>query len=268
MPTPFRQAFYKLAPSWLTAGDGGKVLFSLMKVVDAFVSRLDDAAEVRFPDVAPADALGPMGQDRRIVRGFAEGAASYRLRLRMWLDSWRQAGHAFGILEQLAGYLTGYDVPMAIVTAGNGTAGMWYQRSPDGTLTWSKTDPHNWDWDTETVGAVSPKWSRFWVILWPPADLWVPVKWGTTRKWGTANATWGSTATRQQVDTIKALINAWKPERSKCLYVVVAFDPASFDPEAAPGAPMPDGTWKFYRTGTAPAESSRNLTARYWKVAA
>jgi len=267
MSITFRQAFYQLAPSWLTSGEGEGVLFSLMITLDAFMDRMDDATQVRYPDKAPGDALGPMGQDRRIVRGFAEGESSYRLRLRLWLDAWAKAGHAFAIMNQIAAYLTGFDVPMSIVTAGNGTDGMWYQRSADGTLTWAKAAPHNWDWDTETVGAGSPKWSRFWVILYPPASLWTPVKWGA-RKWGVANATMGSTATRQQVDTIKALVQAWKPERSKCMHVIVAFDPASFDPTSAPGAPMPDGTWKFYRKGDDPVVSSRNYTARYWKVAA
>src|SRR5579872_336382 len=118
MPTPgslgpyFRVARKFLGPAWLTQnGDGELLGYALDKLKDGFVERLRLGLLARLPQndptgqtTAPDDALAAMGRDRRIVRGINELSTAYAVRLLRWLDDWKNAGNAFALMRQLAGY--------------------------------------------------------------------------------------------------------------------------------------------------------------------
>jgi hypothetical protein len=156
-------------------------------------------------------------------------------------------------------------VRLLIVT----NSSVWYERTTDGTLNWHKASPANWDWDGQ-----SDLWSRFWLILFPPSSLWVqsPPEWGDTGQaglwggaWGSAGYTWGSTATQDQVGTIRQIVRTWKPAHTKCEWIILAFEGATFEPTETPGSPMPDGTWgPWGLVGTDPRTASRQEEASYW----
>lgn len=263
----FRRIRQFIAPRWLTEGVGGSVGYALDLVKDAYLTRVLLGLLARFPqngpdgETAPPDALAAMGRDRRVVRGFNETAESYAVRLRAWLDDRKTAGNPFTLMQKIAEYV-GTSTGFVIKTVDNN--GNWYVREADGTRAMYLKQA-NWDWDTNTA-----KWARFWVILHPPSTFWSEgYDWGDVAgpSWGEEIGTWGSTATYAQVRTIRSLVSDWKPAGTNCTNIIVAFDPASFDPEAAlHSAGMPDGLWGSWSKLDAGVQVPARLsTARYWK---
>ena len=61
---------------------------------------------------------------------------------------------------------------------------------------------------------------------------------------------------------MRNIIREWQSDGTRCEWIIVAFDDASFDPTA----PEPDGTWEYFGTDNAGAyEIARLTSARYWK---
>lgn len=265
MAKRFRSVFYKLAPSWLTTGDGERVLFSLGVLLDGFVERARLGLLARWPEYdPPADALAAMGRDRGIIRGINESADAYAVRLIPWLDAHKKRGTAFELIRQIRAYLGGNITVRTVDERGN-----WYTIDADGVQSYV-LDAGNWDWDGSTPPT---KRGRFWVIIYPPdtaaAVFKVGPTWGDPSlwggAWGTAGYTWGSTATPDQVQSVRAIVREWKPAGTRCSHIILAFDPASFDPAGAPGAPLPDGTWgKASKVSGGTYVPARLTTARYW----
>lgn len=254
-PTQFRELALRWAPRFLTRGAGGKVLYAAAAPLDALMQWVWEGVQARMPLEATASALSAIGRDRRIVRGFAESDEAYRLRLSQHLQAWRYAGHARAVMQAVAGYCAGHELVQRIVT----NSGVWYRRAADGTLTWEK-QLGTWDWDGDP-----DSWWRFWLILYPPSSLWTegptigdPALWGGAI--GSSGYTIGSTATPEQVAAIRGLVQTWMPAHAICERIIVAFDPASFDPSS----PEPDGLWHFGSKGD-PRVASRLSTARYWR---
>jgi len=268
----FRSIRKTLAPRWLTEEDGELVGYSLDLVKDAFVERARLGLLVRFPQQgpdgspAPADALAAMGRDRRVVRGINEAAAGYARRLLYWLDDRKNAGNAFALMQKLSEY-TGEGCVFKTVDA----RGNWFIRDADGTRSYYFNQA-NWEWDDHPIQVGGPndgrtRWSRFWVIVHPPATLWTETNtWGGGSLWGDGVATWGSTATSDQVATMRAIVADWKPAHTRCVNIIVAFDPASFDPTAAVDASgMPNYLWEFWSKNVGGVQVPARLsTARYW----
>src|ERR1700722_11512420 len=250
----FRTIAKFLAPSWLTTGDAELVNYSLDLMRDAFVERVRLGLMTRFPqngpngELAPDDALSEMGRDRRVVRGINELSASYALRLIQWLDDRPMQGSPYALMKKLAEY-TGAGSPTGVCSFRTVDArGNWYSRDVDGnnTVLWNE---QNWDWDG--TPAITSRWSRFWVIIYPPTSLWTPQpnNWGDTSgpDWTDPVNTWGSTPPADQRARIRAIVSEWKPAGTRCVNIIIAFDPASFPPTAArDSSGMPDGHWDHW----------------------
>lgn len=260
MAKRFRYLRKFLGPERFTS-DGESLLIgaSLDVVKDGYFEVWRQSLLARFPETAPPDGLAQMGRDRRVIRGINESSESYAQRLLRWLDDRQTAGNAFALMQKLAEY-TGPLCSFRTVDA----RGNWYSRSADGTLSLHLKEA-NWDWDGLPVGK---RWARFWVIIYPNG-LWTEGPgWGDddAPTWGDAGTTWGSTATPEQVATIRFLIRDWKPDGTRCVNVIVAFDPTSFDPTAALHAPgMPDGLWGSWSKNVDGVQVPARLSsARYW----
>lgn len=264
---PYFRAIRKfLGPRWLTEGEGELVGYALDSMKDSLAERCRAGLLARFPQndptgetTAPEDALAALGRDRRIIRGINESAQSYARRLVRWLDDWKTAGNPFSLMGQLAAYTGPGPAFRTVDVRGN-----WYSRAADGTRSIS-INQDNWDWDSDPYAL--RKWSRFWVVIYPNG-LWLPSpKWGDAGfKYGTSGATWGSTATSDQVTSVKAIVRDWKPAGTRCVNIITAFDNASFDPiTARDGMGLPDGLWgdwaKYVGGVAVPARLS---SARYW----
>ena len=268
----FRTVSKFLMPYWLSSGDGELVNYSLDLMRDAFIERCRLGLLARFPqngpngELAPDDALVQMGNDRRVVRGINETSASYALRLIQWLDDRITQGSPFTLMKKLAEYTGGGALTGVCSFRTVDARGNWYSRDVNGNNT-VLLNQQNWDWDG--TPAITNRWSRFWVIIYPPSSLWTTnPDWDdvTGPSWTDPIDTWGSTATDDEVSTIQSLVSEWKPAGTRCVNIIIAFDPASFVPTAArESTGLPDGYWDHWsrRVGgvRVPARLS---TARYW----
>lgn len=262
MTTRYRRSLRFLGPSWLmTEGEGPFIERSIGKMMDAFMERTRQGLRARFPSYAPESALAPLGRDRRIIRGIDEPTASYSARLLSWLDDHRVRGNPWKLLEQLRSYCQA-DVRVRTVDQ----RGNWFTIDRDGTKSYL-LDQGNWDWDG---AADSPNWARFWVIIYPTSDgqPWeIEDTWGTSGLWGTGahwgdGGVWGTTATPGQVGDIRSIVQQWSPIGTRCEWIIIAFDDASFDP----ASPEPDGTWgPWSKISGGVAVPTRLSTARYWR---
>jgi hypothetical protein len=258
---------------------GSRFLYSFAIMSDILGDDLVAGIRKRFPTYiepgssAPAsDALSYIGRDRTIPQGPSEPNASYALRLSRWIDDWKLSGNAFVLLDQLAAYFTPQTTTLRLVN----NWGIWYTRNPDGSRSLVQSPlvvgVGNWNWDNKGPWQANPgplfAWSRFWVIIYcnggVPFD--VGPRWGDVGAVYSSSRTWGSTATPDQVAAIRSIVLTWKAAHSWCQNIILAFDPASFNPAGANGAPLPDGTWGAWSKTTAvPAPAARLATARYWK---
>lgn len=257
-PKRFRTTRSKLIPRWLSSGEGGLVGFALDVLSDGFVERARLGLLARFPQndptgntTAPPDALAAMGRDRRVTRGFNEGDVSYARRLKAWLDDRRVAGSAWSILQKIAEYMGPTGASFRLVD----NSGNWYSIDANGNRTY-KLATGNWNWDNRP-----DLWSRFWVIVYP-GTFWLPAPaWGSGPAWGAGPYGWGSNATRDQIASIRGIISDWQSAGTRCMNIIVAFDPASFDPNALPGAAgMPDGTWGAWSKNVGGVQVPARLT--------
>lgn len=259
----FRTLRKFLAPRWLTEEEGELVGYSLDIVADAFVDRLFRGLLARFPqngpngETAPTDALTAIGRDRRVVRGLSDTDATYAAKLLPWLDDRARQGNPYMLMQKLAEYLGPLPSFRTVDARGN-----WYSRAADGTET-ALLKQENWDWSGEPLGE---RWSRFWVIVYPGA-LWSAntEDWGTDTwgagGWGEAVETWGTTALREHVETVRAIVADWMPAGTRCVNIIVALDANSFDPTA----PEPDGLWEHWSKNVGGVQvPARLATARYW----
>ncbi len=264
----FRRIFKRLLPSWLSSGEGDKVHFSLGVIMDAYVERARLGLQARFPIAAPTDALTAISRDRKIIKGIAETDANYATRVIPWLDDHKTRGNPWALMKNLRGYLNAEVRIRTVDSSGN-----WFTRDRDGTESVSIAQA-NWNWDNAPAIAGTTQWSRFWVIIYPTSDNkpWAQsLAWGNAALWttgvfGNPTATIGTTATREQVADVRRIIAEWKPEGTKCEWIIIAFDDASFSP-ATPAQPTPGpglwGDWgKVVGTEYVPA---RVATARYWE---
>lgn len=263
--------------------------------------------QVNTPDAVWAetfggvDALPYIGRDRGIIGGLTEHPADYAERLRKWLDvgiaggaayGWASAGTAYGMLGQLASVLGPNPPRLRCVTAG----GVWYTRESDGTFKIQTTTgrglrlnadgttapetgiAHPWDWDSHCV---PPLWDqndpgRIWLIIYAPCNA--PYLAGTEGKWGDGTTHYGdvdgvigTTATPAHRELVRDLADAWRAAGLKLSHIIVAYDPASFDPLTPgpyPAAGMPDGYWGHHGklatvAGVLTRVRARLATARY-----
>lgn len=120
----------------------------------------------------------------------------------------------------------------------------------------------NWDWD----GDPDPWW-RFWVVIYPnstsPPLFTTAGTWGDGAKWGKGGGSFGTSLPVQQINSLRQIVDLTKPMNGFCDLIIAAFDNDTFSPDAAPGAPMPDGTWAHYGVGDDPRIKAREPSARY-----
>lgn len=274
--TTFRERLKDLGPNWLvrdrvTTPDGtttevdSRTLWPIMFYFDATYERIARGIRARFPGGgAPADALGYIGRDRMVVRGPAETRASYELRLQRYLDDLRLAGGAWAVLEQLRAYCTPHAVKVSLVN----NHGRWRTIERDGTR--SRENVSEWDWD----GLGSAAWSRYWILIYmtlgTPQQPWARLPgWGDPDLWGGAwgdpTASFGSTATQNDIQAIRRICSApWKHGGSRLVNICVCFDETLAPDEAAP--PLPDGTWGNWSKNVGGVQvPARDPSAIYWK---
>lgn len=244
MATNFRNLFRFLVPSWLSEGDGQKVLYSLALLKDAALERLEQGHVARMPTRGTPSALNLIGEDRGFLRGRDETEASFRARLVGWRypRGHRVRGNAYALLEQLWHYLGGVRL-RTIDRRGN-----VHERTALGEE--SVTYGTIFDWDSWAT-LVTNAWARFWVVLDDPSigesD---PVQWDID----TPDEPLGITGlTREDIRSIREIVAYWKPAvRAEWLVI------------NTPGVATPDGYWHDWSREIAGVQvATRSPDSRY-----
>lgn len=243
---PFRAGINTVTPPWLADKDSYRFFYSLGIQIDgvAELTRLGNIQ--RFPGVCESEALQYIGSDRVIRRGGAEPDSGYRDRLRKARPSWKKAGSAKAVLEQLGGYFAPTPPKLRYVTNGldeNGDRIADWWTLENGVYTYHRSNPSNWDWDgTYPAG-------RFWIIVY--GQVLTPWYWGDGHVWG-GGQSWGFVESGAFLTDVRSLVGTWKAAGSHAgtfdagldAGLIFSNDDALFDPTAAPGSPgMPDGDW-------------------------
>lgn len=255
-PTTFRDAVGRLGPPWTQGEWGTKLKYLLAGILlDDYASMMKLALNARMPKRAAEfipEALGPLGNDRDIVRGDGEPDDVYALRLSKAFDAWKHAGSGVGLLRQLAAYLFPATPRLRIVSStvdhvSSQLISSWVtlEGGANGTFTFHQAQPGNWNWDNLSA----PRWSRFWVIIYPGAFTITGRRWGDGWHWGDGTQ-WGVTGiTTAQIRSMQRIIQQWKGAHAECIQaggLIVASSNTQFDPNSGPGFPMPDGTWAIW----------------------
>jgi hypothetical protein len=147
----WRHSFYKLVPSWLSSGDGEKVLYTLGRLTDGFVDRARRSLTARFPTYSGPTGLAMLGDERGIVKGRNEGLDGYARRLRGWrgIRGHQVRGNPYAMLYQIWNYFGGMTV-REMDAAGN-----VFTTARDGTE--SVTHGGSWNWDSDAPVLQTPE---------------------------------------------------------------------------------------------------------------
>lgn len=158
MTERWRHIFYGLVPSWLSSGDGEKVLYSLGRVTDAFIQRARLSLEARFPTRTSPTGLRMLGEERGILQGRDENSKGFARRLIGWRGEHGHLvrGSAFAMLRQIWYYFGG------IKTQEVDNRGNVFTVERDGTE--YATHGGTWNWDGNA------DWWRFWLKMVPDVN--------------------------------------------------------------------------------------------------
>jgi hypothetical protein len=269
-----------LLPGWLSEGPGRDFLDAWIVVLDVLMSGVDDARmgflDVFGDDVA-ADAPPLVAKDRNIPPGFFESAKQYLQRASLWRQIWEASGRPRVILGMVAAVWGPSPPKMRLVRnfgwASGPASAKWTTREANGTFSDHVETPTNFPWDGVN------KSHRAWLVIYVPAVL-ANAQEGTfddetstfgetaMRPDGTLDKpTIGTTAFLEYVTRTREVLDLFKPAHVLIEWIIIAFDPDSFDPTAPAGTPgMPDDTWGTDSKIVADqCVLTRNQTARYWK---
>lgn len=269
-PSPrrqFRDALRAFVPPRLAdrgptfANVGFKFLWSIGAVLDGLADWLTQGMQAHFPGLGTPTALGVEGFGRGIPRMPTETDASYAVRLQTWLQDGDEPGllkmwgHPFGLLRALRVYLG--DVRVRTVDVG----GNWHTIETGGAESMQQV-PGSWNWQNDPV----EDWGQLFVIIYAPSTWARWPAFGTSLPWnglltGGRNKTLGQTTGLDVARDVREIVRFWKAPHVRVPWIILAFDPDSFDPDNA--ATWPDGTWQYYGTGS-PLVPARTATARYW----
>lgn len=260
-PIRFRDALASIVPWWLSARlqagltVGYRYLWGIVQVLDGLAEFLVQGIQAAWPGIGTPTALALIGRSRGIVRGLDDTNDEYAARLRVWLDTWRNAGSQQELARQIRAYLRGRP-RVRIVTR----AGLWFTIEADGT---ESTAQQAFDWDSVSNPENAGHWSEMWIIVYP--DSWAySGQWGTSdgQKYGDLLGI-GHAVTREEWDGVKNIIAQWKAAHSRVVAVIYTTDPDLFDP--LDPLSLPDGTWGKWGRGTSRMATRNTTTCRYWE---
>jgi hypothetical protein len=243
----FRDMSDAISPTWLNGPVGQRFRYSQAVLYDALADAAGYAVRARFPLLTSSDALAPLDADRQIDRGFSESDASFANRLVQWLDLWRIAGSAGGVMLATLGLFLPTSVKIRTVDNNSNwnTYNLGATPFPFGAD--APTPPTyvkgagNWNWDGDAT-----KWWRAWVIIYVTPLGWTAgPNWADGGHWADPGRLWGITGpTVSQIQTIRQVVAKWKPAHTEVTNIILTFNNSLFDPaQPAGGGINPDGTW-------------------------
>lgn len=194
---PYRDSQIQGAPTALQKPYGRAWLRAQGIVKDYYLARTKQAVKMRFPDFAPPDALGAIGDERLIDRSagpqvaIPETDAQYAARLKNAWGIWYWGGTAFGMLTALAEQ--GYS---AVLIQQNGVR---WSLDGGGNLVIVNGPAFNFP---------APNlWSTFIVLIYDVPSSWTDIENPPTSS---------SAPTANEIARLVRIINLWRPGHMTC----------------------------------------------------
>lgn len=215
----------------------GTFLESVGLTLDSAVESFAQGVRGSQPFRCDESFLPILSRDRGIFLYPTESTPSKRLRLAQWWQLHRQRGTHQGEMRHLQPYfLPGAAPTIRIVHQdGNGDRATWHTLSPTGVYSIHKQEPSNWNFDDHPEW-----WSRWWAIIYTSGTVLDTIThWDDGSTWD-GGSYWDGVS-RAVLDDIVAMLVDWKAAHSQCAGVILARDPASFDPTAT-AVTLPDGS--------------------------
>ncbi len=249
----YRATVQEISPAWLAGDQGYRFTYSAIGIIfDTLAEYMRLGVIQRFPGVCQSEALPFIGADRKIIRGYRESDEAYAPRIRHAFATWKFAGNAPTLLEELAAYFSPNAPLIRYVVEGidqNGArfADWWTLQS--GTLTHYRYQNlagpfvSNWNWDNKSDQI------RFWVIIYRNEGF-TPWFWGDGHFWG-GGQSWGfeENFTDNFAVDARNIIRQWKAAGSHCAAfggIIVTGDLTLFEPTGNGINNYPHGTWANY----------------------
>jgi hypothetical protein len=137
---------------------------------DGLLEKLDQGMRAHMPGYGTPEALPILGADRQLVQAPAESSASFIIRLKEFLQTWRYAGNAQSVLTQIRTYFTPY-LPL-VRSVSNSGVWDWYDAGQDTSGAPTHTQVSAWDWgsDWTALAGVVPWW-RWWMLIFPGLSI-------------------------------------------------------------------------------------------------
>lgn len=234
----------RIGPWFLHSRNIGRFIESVGLTLDSALTSLDYGFRLSQPLRCHPSAL-PVIADNRTLRLYpAESELSKRTRLSQWLQLHRTRGTHIGEMKHSQPYFLPEKPVMRIVhQAGNGASATWWTLGADGEIGFHLATPSNWNYDNHPE-----KWSRFWVILYPPAGLMTVHTYDDGAVYDGGERYDGLVDLQKALDMVSMIIE-WKSRHSRLGGYIIATDPASFDPTATAvtysdgSTSLPIGNW-------------------------
>ncbi len=259
-----QRAVFRAVPWFLQGKNVGTLLESYGATLDTAVDTLEHGLRLSQPLRCDESALPVLSRDRGIRVYSTEPVASKRYRLSRWYQLRRQFGTHQGEMRNVQPmFLPSAPIMRTVHQDGAAGRATWHTLAADGSYSIHKRAPSNWNWD-----GVTAKWSRFWVIVYTNAlGLAAQENWDGGQTWD-GGSLWGGTLTSDQIDDIVSGIRDAKSAHSILWGLILATDPASFDPTAtavadpAGWSTLPNGKWGYAIDNTT-GQPTRLPTAIY-----
>jgi hypothetical protein len=254
MSGPIQRFIGGIGPAWIHGPNIGPFLEAVGRTLDDAVQACYEGIRASNPLTCNPDAFPRIASDRLIRLYPTEPEASKRYRLSIWHQLRASFGTHRGQLLNLQPFFGTVNNPIIRIVhqEADGAIATWWTINAAGVVSVSARTPSNWNWDQNFF-----RWSRYWVIIYVDS-LVAPVgaEWDDGCEWDDGTI-WDGYLSEAQLTDIRGIINEASAPHSVLAGIILARDPASFDPTGAVTAigdgtfTHPSGDWdRVVRTAT------------------
>ncbi len=263
----FQRFMGQVGPWFIHGKNIGTFLEAVGAAFDTAITSLDQGLRLSQPLRCDVSALPVLAKDRGIRLYPTEATSSKRLRLSKWLELHRTRGTHIGEMKHSQPYFLPNTPVMRIVHQdGGGATATWWTLEADGTAEIVQTTPSNWKYYQD-----ASKWSRFWVILYAPANFLDLATWDDGSTYDGGTDFYDGLINAQVAQDLVQMILEWKAPHSRLAGYIIATDPTSFDPSGTATTDptgwtsLPTAGNPWYPAATPPPVSHRTrLPSAVW----
>jgi hypothetical protein len=229
----FRELVATITPPWLRRKNGGGLMYALALHLDALIELVRAAVMIRFPNVYSAESLPLLSRERNIRQGLGESDQSFALRLNQYLQTHKDRGGPYPLLEQIHArykYSLGGPFPAYLVYK----SGARFDMDAAGTIVRSE--------GTFDTGLGVSEWAHWYLIYEWPATIATDGLWGDPGVWGDGGV-WGSELTVEEVTDLRLIPTEWNNAHSKGHLIVLSPGLALWGVPVEEWGEPPGGTW-------------------------